>query len=60
MGWEERDETIDFKLVKLEPNKVFFEGLTMEKISDDQMNVWVLIEEHGNSEEILFAYERVK
>ena len=60
MGWEERDETIDFKLVKLEPNKVFFEGLTMEKISDDQMNVWVLIEEHGSSEEILFAYERVK
>ena len=60
MGWEERDETIDFKLVKLEPNKVFFEGLTMEKISDDQMNVWVLIEENGSSEEILFAYERVK
>jgi hypothetical protein len=47
-------------LVKLEPKNVFFEGLTMEKISDDQMNVWVLIEENGNSEEILFAYERVK
>tara|TARA_R110002012_G_scaffold61085_1_gene160171 strand:- start:64540 stop:65031 length:492 start_codon:yes stop_codon:yes gene_type:complete len=59
-GWEEKDETIDFKLVKLEPNKVYFEGLTMEKISDDQMNVWVLIEEGGNQEEVLFAYKRVK
>lgn len=59
-GWEEKDETIDFKLVKLEPNKVYFEELTMEKISDDQMNVWVLIEEGGNQEEVLFAYKRVK
>ncbi|MER3319197.1 MAG: DUF6265 family protein [Allomuricauda sp.] len=59
-GWEEKNETIDFKLVKLEKNKVYFEGLTMEKISGDQMNVWVLIEEDGNQEEILFAYKRVK
>ena len=59
-GWEEKDQTIDFKLVKLEPNKVYFEGLTMEKISDDQMNVWVLIEENESQEEVLFAYKRVK
>lgn len=59
-GWEEKDETIDFRLVKLEKNKVFFEGLTMEKIGPDQMNVTVLIEEDGNSEEVLFAYKRVK
>lgn len=57
-GWEEKDKTIDFKLVKLEPNKVFFEGLTMEKISEDQINVWVLIEEGSNTEEVLFAYKR--
>nr|WP_297786864.1 DUF6265 family protein [uncultured Allomuricauda sp.] len=59
-GWEEKNQTINFKLVKLEPNKVYFEGLTMEKISEDQMNVWVLIEEEGHTEEILFAYKRAK
>lgn len=59
-GWEEKDKTIDFKLVKLEPNKVYFEGLTMEKISEDQINVWVLIEEGDNAEEVLFAYKRSK
>ncbi|UBZ12317.1 DUF6265 family protein [Flagellimonas marinaquae] len=59
-GWEEKDQTIDFKLVKLEPNKVYFEGLTMEKISEDQINVWVLIEENGNTGEVLFAYNRMK
>ncbi len=57
-GWEEKDDTIDFKLVKLEKNKVFFEGLTMEKIGEDQLNVHVLIEEDGNKEEILFPYKR--
>ncbi|MCK0160938.1 DUF6265 family protein [Allomuricauda sp. F6463D] len=55
-GWEEKDKTINFKLVQLEMDKVYFEGLTMEKVDDDQMNVHVLIEEEGNAEEILFAY----
>ncbi|WP_375323323.1 DUF6265 family protein [Flagellimonas sp. GZD32] len=58
-GWEEKDKTIDFKLVKIEPNKVYFDGMTMEKVNEDQINVWVLIEENGNQEEILFSYKRV-
>lgn len=60
VGWEEKEETVDFKLVKIEKDKVFFEGLTMEKISDTQMNVYVLIENEGQKEEVLFAYERPK
>lgn len=59
MGWEQRDQTVDFKLVRLERNKVYFEGLTMERVSRDRMNVYVLIEEEGNSEEVLFSYTRV-
>jgi hypothetical protein len=59
-GWEERDTTIDFKLVKLEKNKAYFEGLTMERVSKDQMNVYVLIEQDGKTEEILFEYKRVR
>ncbi|MCB0371789.1 MAG: hypothetical protein KDD31_02135 [Muricauda sp.] len=59
-GWEERDTTIDFKLVKLERNKAYFEGLTMERVSKDQMNVYVLIEQDGKTEEILFEYKRVR
>ncbi len=58
-GWEEKDKTIDFKLVKIEPNKVYFDGMTMEKVNEDQINVWVLIEENGNQKEILFSYKRV-
>ena len=58
-GWEEKDRTVDFPLVRLEKEKVYFEGLTMEKIGRDQMNVHVLIEEDGEPEEVLFAYKRI-
>ncbi|RIV46472.1 DUF6265 family protein [Flagellimonas pelagia] len=57
-GWEDKIETIDFKLVKLEKNKVYFEGLTMELVDKNHMNVYVLIEENGEAEEILFAYSK--
>ncbi len=58
-GWEEKDETIDFKLVKIEDDKVYFEGLTFEKISDNEMNVYVVIDEkEGKIQEVKFNYKK--
>ena len=59
-GWEEKNETVDFRLVKIEKNKAYFEGFTIEKVSEDQINMWVLIESKDSAEEVLFAYKRVK
>lgn len=59
-SWEEKDETVDFKLVKIEKDKVFFEGLTIEKTSDTQMNVYVLVKEGNKENESLFAYHRIE
>jgi len=56
-GWEEKEDTINFKLVKLEENAVYFQGLTMEKTSESQMHVHVLIEK---DKELFFKYKRVK
>ncbi|MGW9684932.1 DUF6265 family protein [Flagellimonas sp. 2504JD1-5] len=53
-GWETKDGTVDFKLVKLEKDKVFFEGLTMEKTSNHELRVFVVV----NSEELAFSYKR--
>ena len=59
-GWEEKDETIDFPLVKLEADRAYFEGLTFEKISDNEMNVYVMIGNgDGKAEEVKFAYKLV-
>ena len=57
-GWETKDETVDFKLVMLEKDKVFFEGLTMEKVNQNEMRVYVLIEESENPQELIFNYKR--
>jgi len=58
-GWEEKDNTIDFKLVKIEDSKVYFEGLTFEKISENEMNVYVVIDEkEGKIQEVKFNYKK--
>lgn len=59
-GWEEKDKTVDFPLVKVEPNKVYFGGFTIEKISDDAITMYVIVGSEGKAEEVSFAYKRVK
>jgi hypothetical protein len=57
-GWEARDETVDFRLVKVTGDKVWFDGMTFEKVSDDEMNVYVVIGKPGEEKETKFSYRR--
>lgn len=58
-GWEKKDETVDFKLVNLEPEKVFFDKFTFEKVNKNEMNMYVVIKnEKGVEEEVKFNYKR--
>ncbi|WP_054852182.1 DUF6265 family protein [Olleya sp. ITB9] len=57
-GWEEKDETVDAKLVKIEDNRVYFDQFTFEKISDSEINIYVVVEDNGNTEEIKFNYKK--
>lgn len=60
-GWEEKDETVDFPLVKVTPGKVFFDGFTFERVSAEEMNIYVLLEDgDGNRQEEVFRYERAE
>ena len=59
-GWEEKDKTIDFKLVGLTKTRAFFDGFTIEKISEDELNMYVIIDYEGKKEEMKFAYRRVE
>ena len=58
-GWEARDETVDFRLVKVTTDKVYFDGMTFEKVGDDEMNVYVITGDEGKEQETKFAYRRV-
>lgn len=57
-GWEEKDETIDAKLVKIEDNRAYFHQFTFERISDHEMNIYVVIEDNGKEEEVKFNYKK--
>ncbi|MBT8305164.1 MAG: hypothetical protein KJP09_11890 [Bacteroidia bacterium] len=57
-GWEEKDETVDFKLVKIEGNRVYFDEFTFEKISDDEINMYLVVSEKDKQEEVIFNYKR--
>jgi hypothetical protein len=59
-GWEEKDETVDFKLVKLEKDIVYFDGFTVERVSKDKINMHVMIGEAGEESEVTFNYSRAK
>lgn len=58
-GWETKDETIDFPLKYITPNKVVFEGMTFEKVSPQEIKIIVDIKnEDGNVETVTFNYKK--
>ena len=57
-GWETKDETVDFPLKEITPTKVVFEGMTFEKVSDKEMNIYVDIEDNGSVETVKFNYTK--
>lgn len=57
-GWEEKDETVDFRLVKIEEKTAYFEGFTFESISEEEMDIYVMIDSEGKTEETKFPYQK--
>lgn len=59
-GWEEKNEPVEFPLVKVTKGKVFFSGLTFEHVDENRMNVYVRLGfEQKPKEEVLFVYKRM-
>ncbi len=58
-GWETKDETVDFPLVKISEKAVYFDGMTFEKINNDEMAVYVLMRnKDGSTNELKFNYKK--
>lgn len=57
-GWETKDETIDFPLIEITETKVVFEGMTFEKVSKNEMTIYVAIEDNGKTETVQFNYKK--
>lgn len=57
-GWEEKDEVQRFKLIKVDGNRLYFEGFTFEKISANEINIYGLINQGDAPEEVTFNYKK--
>ncbi len=58
-GWEKKEETVDFRLVKIEQNSVYFDEFTFEKISASEMNVYVTMSDKDGSKTVtVFNYKK--
>jgi hypothetical protein len=50
-GWEDKGDTVDFRLLKLEPGAAWFDGGSMFRIDEERMEVWVRIGGKGEQPE---------
>ena len=46
-GWEEKDKTVDFRLVKVGKNEAFFDGLTFRKLDDGSLQIFLKLTRKG-------------
>ena len=62
-GWEERDKSLRFPLVAKRDGRVYFDGMTFERLGADRVKVYLAIEDHksnGPAREETFEYSRAK
>lgn len=59
-GWETKDETIDFPLKYITKDKVVFEGMTFQKVSDNEMTIYVDMKENNTVETVAFHYKKLQ
>jgi hypothetical protein len=58
-GWEEKDKTVDFRFVKREKNRYYFEGMTFEAIDQQNLNIYLAIrQKDGTVREEIFRYRK--
>jgi hypothetical protein len=57
-GWEQKNQSMNFKLVRLANKVAYFEGYTYKMISRDEMHVFVVIDTDGKKQETQFVFTR--
>ena len=60
-GWEEKDSTVDFPLLKISANELVFDGMIFRRNGRDSIAVTVSIgNKDGTKRDVEFNYKRVK
>ncbi len=60
-GWEEKTEKVVFPLVRLEPDALYFEGLTFDRTGEEDMDVYLAFSSRGGEvREAKLVYRRMR
>ena len=59
-AWETKEEMVHFEMIEALPNKLVMKGLIMEKISDDEMNISLRLNQGGEIVTEVFHMKRAK
>ena len=57
-GWEHRDSTVTFNLLKIEPMVAHFDGITYKRIDEKHLDVFVFIKHKEGQKEEAFHFEK--
>jgi hypothetical protein len=61
VAWEEKDKTVDFQFIKRDGKRYYFDGLTFEVNSADEVKIYLAMEQKdGSASEGVFEYKRIK
>ena len=60
VGWETKEDYVEFPFVSVEPGRAVFEGLVYELVSEDKMTVRLTLHNDGKSWEEVFTFDRVE
>lgn len=59
VGWEEKDKSVDFTFVKKDAKRMYFSGLTFERVSKDDLNIYLALRQRdGTLKEEVFRMKR--
>ncbi len=58
-GWEEKDDRLEWKLVRVEDSRVYFNNFTFERIGTEKLNVYVLFKNGEKVFEQKFSYSKI-
>jgi hypothetical protein len=60
-GWEEKADAIRFRLLKITPDAVWFDGLTFQRVDDNEVRIFLAIRNRtdGSVREEFFQMRRV-
>lgn len=57
-GWEDKDETVDFPLVKVDGQTAYFTGMTFQRKSEDELIIYLAFhQKDGSYREGKFQYK---